>query len=266
MKVKGTARRLPCVARDFHPGSASGHWYNHLNTSDKLKYSSSVRHPGPQFHRDGFVVVADVLTAADCETLASHVCLSRRHSAGARNLLTLPWCRALADTLARHVMLAKVIPQTHVAVQCTYFEKSVDRNWLVPWHRDESIPVASRVDHAALQGWSVKEGQLHVIAPPELLRQLVAVRIHLDDCLADDGPLRVAPGSHRHEEGAPASDPVACVARRGDVLALTPMLLHASSKATGSSARRVLHFVYGPPSLPMGLQWPHRSEAATVME
>lgn len=154
----------------------------------------------------------------------------------------------------------------HAAVQCTYFEKSVDRNWLVPWHRDESIAVAARVDHAALRGWSVKEGQLHVIVPPDLLRQLVAVRLHLDDCLADDGPLRVAPGSHHHELDAPGSGTVACVARRGDVLVLTPMLLHASSKATGRSARRVLHFVYGPPSLPMGLQWPHRSEAAIVTE
>lgn len=40
------------------------------------------------------------------------------------------------------------------------------------------------------------------------------------------------------------------------VLLMRPLALHASSKATGSSRRRVLHFVYGPLALPYGLRWP----------
>jgi hypothetical protein len=36
---------------------------------------------------------------------------------------------------------------------------------------------------------------------------------------------------------------------------MRPLLLHASSKATGTSRRRVLHFVFGPPDLPLGLAW-----------
>lgn len=36
---------------------------------------------------------------------------------------------------------------------------------------------------------------------------------------------------------------------------MRPLLLHASSKATGRSRRRVLHFVYGPAQLPSGLRW-----------
>ena len=90
-----------------------------------------------------------------------------------------------------------LIPAGHVAVQCTYFEKSASRNWLVPIHQDLSIPVARRVDAPGLRGWSQKEGALFVQAPVELLAQLVAVRVHLDACGADDGPLRVLPGSHR---------------------------------------------------------------------
>jgi hypothetical protein len=38
-------------------------------------------------------------------------------------------------------------------------------------------------------------------------------------------------------------------------MAMRPLLLHASSKATGSSRRRVLHFLFGPPALPFGLEW-----------
>jgi hypothetical protein len=40
------------------------------------------------------------------------------------------------------------------------------------------------------------------------------------------------------------------------VLVLKPLLLHASSKASMPSQRRVLHFVFGPPVLPFGLEWP----------
>jgi hypothetical protein len=36
---------------------------------------------------------------------------------------------------------------------------------------------------------------------------------------------------------------------------MRPLLLHASSKATSPVPRRVLHFVFGPPTLPLGLEW-----------
>jgi hypothetical protein len=38
---------------------------------------------------------------------------------------------------------------------------------------------------------------------------------------------------------------------------MRPLALHASSKATGTSRRRVLHFVFGSAGLPYGLQWEH---------
>jgi hypothetical protein len=38
---------------------------------------------------------------------------------------------------------------------------------------------------------------------------------------------------------------------------MRPLALHASSKANGASRRRVLHFVFGPPTLPFGLAWAH---------
>jgi len=40
-------------------------------------------------------------------------------------------------------------------------------------------------------------------------------------------------------------------------LLMRPLLLHASSKSSGSSRRRVLHFLFGPPVLPCGLRWAH---------
>jgi len=82
--------------------------------------------------------------------------------------------------------------------------------------------------------------------------RVVALRIHLDDSGAANGPLRVLPGTHRagvltdeqiralgHE--VPAVD---CLITKGGVLAMRPLVVHASSKSQSEMARRVLHIEY----------------------
>jgi hypothetical protein len=217
------------------------------------------------FTSQGFALVPQVLTAAECEAAASRIAAVSADSAGTRSLLSQAWCQALAATIRRHPSLAPLVPAGFAAVQCTFFEKSASRNWLVPVHQDLSIPVAARVEHAGLGGWSEKEGALYVQPPVELLAQLVAVRLHIDGCGAEDGPLRVVPGSHRHGRmeaqaaaaARQAQAEVVCVAGQGSAMAMRPLLLHASSKSTGGSRRRVLHFLFGPRALPFGLQWQH---------
>jgi ectoine hydroxylase-related dioxygenase (phytanoyl-CoA dioxygenase family) len=83
-----------------------------------------------------------------------------------------------------------------VAAQCTLFSKSIATNWLVPLHQDLSIPVAERVDSGRCSGWSEKEGELFVQPPVQVLEQVLALRLHLDDCDERNGALRVVPGSH----------------------------------------------------------------------
>jgi len=92
--------------------------------------------------------------------------------------------------------------------------------------------------------------------------QLLAVRIHVDACSLADGPLKVVPGSHELGRVEPAqaallgrAEGVTIPASRGDALLMRPLVLHASSKSSGTSRRRVLHFVFGPESLPCGLAW-----------
>ena len=215
------------------------------------------------FLRDGFAVIPAVLDAAQCDDVAACTAACVAGTPGTRSLLSYDWCRALAATLRAHPAVGSLIPDGHVAVQCTYFEKSVDRNWLVPIHQDLSIPVRTRVEHPALRGWSEKEGTTFVQPPVELLETLVAVRVHLDACSADDGLLQFVPGTHvlgridaaeasRLRQNGPV---VTCAVERGGVLVMRPLALHASSKATGTSRRRVLHFVFGPAALPYGLKW-----------
>jgi ectoine hydroxylase-related dioxygenase (phytanoyl-CoA dioxygenase family) len=217
------------------------------------------------FASQGIACVPQVLSPAECEAISRSISGASPGSAGTRGLLSQSWCRSLVQRVRAHPVLSSLLPAGYVAVQCTYFEKSSARNWLVPVHQDLSIPVASRVAHSNLRGWSEKEGTLYVQALVTLLEQLVAIRVHIDSCSATDGPLRVVPASHllgRIEAPAAASlrrsrRELACLAEPGTLWVMRPLLLHASSKSSGSSLRRVLHFLFGPAVLPLGLQWQH---------
>lgn len=225
-------------------------------------------HSSTQFAEQGFAIVPGALGEAELAT-ARPPGLPASGRGGSRCLMPEPWCARLAQRLRAQPALQALIPAAYVAVQCTYFEKSAARNWLVPLHQDLSIPVAGtpvagKLDSDELRGWSRKDGGWFVQPPARVLEQLVAVRLHLDDCGTADGPLRVVPGTHREGIIAPrralalrdALGETECTLARGSVLALRPLLLHASSKGSGHGRRRVLHFVFGPRELPCGLRWP----------
>ncbi len=215
------------------------------------------------FHEQGYFITEPLIEAGQCAALAAAVADLSDSGAGTRALLALPWCRALAKVLLLHTVLQPFLPPAAAAVQCTYFEKSAQKNWLVAMHQDLSIPVAQRVEHPQLTGWSEKENTLFVQPPASVLENILAVRVHLDACGADDGALRVVPRSHRSsrlddtamQALRQANGEVLCCVPQGAALLLAPLLLHASSKVTSGKPRRVLHFQFAPPVLPFGLQW-----------
>ncbi|MES2792022.1 MAG: phytanoyl-CoA dioxygenase family protein [Planctomycetota bacterium] len=143
------------------------------------------------------------------------------------------------------------------------FDKTPQANWAVPWHQDLTISVQERCDVPGYDAWSEKDGVPHVQPPASLMAQILAVRIHLDDCPAENGALKIIPGSHAAgrltDEAATqwrATVPaVTCAAQAGDALFLRPLLLHSSAAATVPGHRRVLHFEYAAVQLPEGLAW-----------
>jgi len=217
------------------------------------------------FLAQGFAVVSTVIDGNSVATISSHLDARPAEGAGSRGLLREGWCQTLAAKLRSVLTGRQLLPDGAVAVQCTLFDKGPTRNWLVALHQDRSIPVRGKVEAPELSGWSEKEGDTFVQPPVAVLEQLTAVRLHIDDCPAESGALRVVPGSHANGVLSQVQAE-ALRARRGevlvpafeaDVLLMKPLILHASSKASSVTCRRVLHFVYGPKVLPFGLHWQH---------
>ena len=202
----------------------------------------------PGFQRAGYEIINGVLPADMCDGILKSLGLGN-----ARHLMRTP----TVATLAAHPRLvgiaARWIGSTAIPFRATLFDKAGLRNWFVAWHQDATLPLKSRIDSADWGPWSMKAGVLHARAPAWALNRIVALRIHLDASTPDNGPLRVIPGSHRlgvlstvevlriaHEGPA-----VECLAERGGIIAMRPLLIHASSKADPSRPpRRVVHIEY----------------------
>lgn len=136
--------------------------------------------------------------------------------------------------------------------RATLFDKSAAANWLVVWHQDTALPLRSRVDDGEWGPWSTKADVFYAHAPAWALEQVVALRVQLDDSTRTNGPLRVLPNTHQGgvlqddeiERAAREITPIDCLSARGGVVAMRPLTVHASSKATDDHPRRVLHIEY----------------------
>lgn len=198
--------------------------------------------------------------------------LPQRYRGGARNLLSeSPVVAELVVTGSIKALADSALGSAAFPVRGLFFDKTPDSNWRVPWHQDTTIAVAERIETPGFSGWSIKDGVHHVHPPARILERMVALRVQIDDCDPDSGPLRVLPGSHRH--GKLESDEierwkqmvaeVGCHVNSGGVLLMRPLLLHASSLARSPSHRRVIHIEYACEALTEGLRWHVQSTQLT---
>jgi ectoine hydroxylase-related dioxygenase (phytanoyl-CoA dioxygenase family) len=212
-------------------------------------------------NRDGFAVLTNVISASRADTLAETLA-GLGAGYGMRNLLHA--CPPVAS-LARELkaLVAIVLGADAFAARGIFFDKLPGANWEVGWHQDLSIAVAERIDAPGFGGWSVKRGVPHVQPPVAVLERMLTVRLHLDDCGADNGPLRVLRGSHARgrlkdeeiEHWEQNGKEVACLVPKGGALLMRPLLLHASAPAKKPCHRRVIHLEYAADPLPHGLKW-----------
>ena len=181
---------------------------------------------------------------------------------GIRNLLSNQIVRAIAGSDEVRRPVASVLGQECFAVRGIFFNKNPKANWKVTWHQDCVIAVREKLDIEGWGPWSSKAGVIHVRPALAVLQQMLAIRIHLDDCGEENGPLRVIPGSHRggilsypEIQNRSKESAVACVVLHGDVILMRPLVLHSSPPATSSSNRRVVHLEFAATELPHGATW-----------
>ena len=148
-------------------------------------------------------------------------------------------------------------------VRSILFDKTPSENWPVAWHQDLTICTKSQVDCDGYGPWSIKDGIPHVQPPIALLETMVTARIHLDPTDSKNGALMVIPGSHLHGRIPPSSiadftsSPAhICECHPGDVLLMSPLILHASRRSELPNRRRIIHFEYAPEkALDARLEW-----------
>lgn len=186
-----------------------------------------------------------------------------RGRAGIRHVLGHPTVKVVAHNPRLLEMAQTVLGSAAFPFRATLFDKTPDSNWLIGWHQDTALPLREKIDVPGWGPWSEKQGVIYAHAPATALEQVLALRLHLDNCTEESGPLRVIPGTHgmgilsneEIERHAAYQEPVECLAARGGVVAMRPLVIHASSKSRSQVPRRILHIEYAAiKEFPGGLQ------------
>lgn len=199
-----------------------------------------------RYARDGFVVVPDLLSAAECDHLkieARHV-LDHHAKPGSSVYVHVavvnPAFRALAEDARLVKILQPVMPHGVMFLSDKIVYKSPDKTFPTPWHIDCFY-------------WRNTRPKLSVWIP-------------LDDATAENGTLAVVPGSHKKDwrmvkMGLPSGDfqyeitggdwregdVVTCAIKRGTAIIFSDRLVHGSTANTAGKDRYAIIGTYQSP-------------------
>lgn len=218
------------------------------------------------FALDGYEILENFLIPSELEPIKSelnHLSLTEL-TAGIRNAdKKFP---SINELVHSHKLLTKAgeyLNDKPNLVRVILFDKTPENNWLVSWHQDKTICVSEKKEIENWGPWSFKDGTHHVQPPLDVLNQMVTFRIHIDDSTLETGCLRIIPKSHLQgvlsskaiQKIVSTKHAIDCIGKSGSLLVMKPHLLHASSKATQPSQRRVIHVEYSRYELPHNLKW-----------
>ncbi len=175
----------------------------------------------------------------------------------------------IADLLfndSLRTLLAQFFKDDYFLTKAIYFDKPSESNWFVTYHQDLSISVNKKAALSAYKNWTFKKGQYGVQPPLKILQDTLTVRIHLDDTDENNGALKVIPGSHLR--GVTRKETIdlkietasICEVKKGAVMLMKPLTMHASSRTTNNMKRRVIHLEFNQHCLPQPLEWLEKYE------
>lgn len=158
-------------------------------------------------------------------------------------------------------LISELFGNEYFVVKSIYFDKPGESNWFVAWHQDLTISVDRKIDVEGFGPWTVKQNQFAVQPPFAVLNDNFTIRIHLDDTDENNGALKVIPASHLKNIYRPETinynnETIAtCNVKKGGIMIMKPLLMHASSRTVNENKRRVIHIEFSRSKLPVNFNW-----------
>lgn len=231
-------------------------------------------------NQNGFAILPPIFTNEETaallqyiESKSADISTSNPSFIQTKNLFAIRQLLKHLPNLRKHLFIPRFLQlldviggKDYFLTKAIYFNKPKDSNWFVPYHQDLSISVTQKADIGAYSNWTFKRGQYGVHPPMDVLEDTFAVRIHLDDTDEHNGALKVIPQSHLQgvirsgNRDLNKSQEVICRVKKGGVMLMKPLTLHASNKTRNDRQRRVIHLEFCNRELVEPLEWLEKME------
>jgi len=171
-----------------------------MTVTNNLRSATAPRSVQERVLSDGFAIVPNALPEREVANLLTVLGQSElpRSRAGIRHAMRNEIVAAVARDSRLAALAQEILGNSAIPFRATLFDKSPMSNWLVVWHQDTALPLRECREVPGWGPWSIKDGVNYAHAPACALEQVLALRLHLDDSVAENGPLRVLPGTHTH--------------------------------------------------------------------
>ena len=221
------------------------------------------------FNEKGFQIIEDVYSSDEIEDILNLLSTKQiENQFGVREfLIDHPDFHEKIFTENLKKVIQKISPQCEKSIKSIYFDKPPSANWIVNWHQDLTINLTNKKEVDNYKNWRTKEDRVVVQPNLEMLESIFTIRIHLDNCKKENGALRIIEGSHKkgvikitdwikEKEGIETI----CEVKKGGILLMKPLALHASRRTENNKNRRVIHIEFTELKLPTGLKWKEQIE------
>jgi ectoine hydroxylase-related dioxygenase (phytanoyl-CoA dioxygenase family) len=224
----------------------------------------------------GFAIFDDIYSDEELEKIIEAVDQSDQSGATFRKtadlfairqfLKEIPKVKPLIFNQKLKSLISELFDGGYFVVKSIYFDKPEKSNWFVAWHQDLTISVDKRIEMSGYSSWTVKQNQFAVQPPLGILNNNFTIRIHLDDTDESNGALKVVPGSHIN--GVQRAENIdwdietdqVCEVKRGAIMIMRPLLMHASNRTISDKKRRVIHIEFSKAELATGIDWAEKME------
>ncbi|MCH2194488.1 MAG: phytanoyl-CoA dioxygenase family protein [Kordia sp.] len=208
------------------------------------------------------IEIAQIIACIEDASNEHELAESSKHLFAIRQVIhKIPTLKSLVFTENLQTLLASLFNESCFLTKAIYFDKPSESNWFVAYHQDLSISVDRKEEVSDYQNWTFKKGQYGVQPPLDILEDIVTIRIHLDTTERENGALKVIPKSHSKGIYRPETIDWTIETehiyevKKGGIMLMKPLTLHASNRTTNGKQRRVLHLEFSSKQLAESLQW-----------